>query len=182
MESKLQIISGRYRGRKLFLPRDARPTQNMARIALFNILLPIVPHTRPFIVWDAFAGSGAFGVEFLSRFNNATAVFTDNSAESFKTLNKNLVGIAGGRVEMTDALSAVHRIGADADIVFLDPPYAEHDIGVAFVRKLGAVAHTGALLVWESEVGRNTTYSADVWECLRDKTYGRARFLILQKK
>ncbi|MBP5707580.1 MAG: RsmD family RNA methyltransferase, partial [Alphaproteobacteria bacterium] len=64
MESKLQIISGKYRGRKLSLPASARPTQNRARIALFNMLESnIIDPTDKFTVWDAFAGSGAFGIE-----------------------------------------------------------------------------------------------------------------------
>ena len=66
MDSKLQIISGIYRGRKLNLPADARPTQNLARIALFNMLEGIIIDPfAPMFVWDAFAGSGSLGVECL---------------------------------------------------------------------------------------------------------------------
>ena len=64
MDSKLQIISGAYRGRKLRLPPNARPTQNRARIALFNMLESgIVDFNQNLSVWDAFAGyleSGKF--------------------------------------------------------------------------------------------------------------------------
>ena len=78
MNSKLQIISGKFRGRKLYLPPNARPTQQRARAALFNMLASGVVGTDGCInVWDAFAGSGAFGIEFISRYPNAKVVFTD---------------------------------------------------------------------------------------------------------
>src|SRR5574344_993888 len=86
MDSNLQIISGKWRGKKLHLPLNARPTQNKARIALFNMLGNISPH----IVWDAFAGSGEFGLEWLSRAQNSKAIFTDTNAESIKTIKRNL--------------------------------------------------------------------------------------------
>ena len=63
MDSKLQIISGEFRGRKLKLPDGARPTQNLARGAIFNMLAEILlePYTE-LHVWAAFAGSGALGI------------------------------------------------------------------------------------------------------------------------
>lgn len=181
MNSNLQIISGRYRGRKLTLPRDARPTQNRARMALFNMLTPMVDGSKSFAVWDAFAGSGAFGVEFLSRYENATVFFTDISAESFKVINKNAFGLGNARIEMSDALNAVKRIGPIADIVFVDPPYAEHDLGISLVRKLANLTKPGTIVVWEMDSDADAKLSDGAWDVLRDKSYGRARFLILSK-
>jgi 16S rRNA (guanine(966)-N(2))-methyltransferase RsmD len=181
MDSKLQIISGKRRGRKLFLPAGARPTQNRARIALFNMLAPMIDGGRPFVIWDAFAGSGAFGVEILSRYDNAFAIFTDISPDSFKTINRNAANMTGARVEMTDALNAVKRHGAIADLIFIDPPYAEIDLGGSLVRKLSQLAKSGAIVVWESEIGAEPVFSRELWTVLRDKIYGRARFLILKR-
>lgn len=181
MNSNLQIISGQYRGRKLFLPKDARPTQNRARIALFNMLTPMIDNSKPFVVWDAFAGSGAFGVEFLSRYNNASVIFTDLSADSFKTINRNAANMPGATIEMADALNAVKRHGPVADIIFIDPPYAQHDLGISLVRKLAQIARPGTIVVWESDMDQNPQFSDDLWTVLRDKTYGRARFLILKR-
>ena len=79
MDSKLQIISGKFRGKKLNLPPNARPTQNMARGALFNMLNGILDVSKTFNVWDVFSGSGAFGLECLSRYDNADIIFTDNA-------------------------------------------------------------------------------------------------------
>lgn len=185
MDSKLQIISGQYRGRKLRLPPNARPTQNRARIALFNMLESgIIDADSDIHVWDAFAGSGAFGIECLSRYTNANVVFTDVAPTSIKTVRDNLatleIGARASVVQM-DAIGAIGRFGADADLVFLDPPYADADLGVAFVHKLERVAKSGMILIWEQENGHECVPNSGAWNILRDKTYGRARFLILQK-
>lgn len=185
MDSKLQIISGAFRGRKLKLPPMARPTQNRARIALFNMLgSGIIDFNDNFMVWDAFAGSGAFGLECLSRYANARVLFTDVAPTSIKTVRDNLATLAVGAratVVQTDALAAVAKYGADTDLIFLDPPYADADLGRVFVARMARVARSGVVLIWEQEVGNLVAPDENEWQILRDKTYGRARFLILQK-
>lgn len=183
MKSNLQIISGKYRGKKLNLPAGARPTQNMARGALFNMLNDVLDTTEPFVVWDAFAGSGAFGLECLSRFNNAKVVFTDNSKSSIDTIKKNLASLnESATVEMTDSVSVLSKYGANADLIFIDPPYSDFNFGVLFVKKLTKIAKSGAILIWEFESNQQTPKIEDIWEIAKDKTYGRARFLFLIKK
>ena len=182
MKSNLQIISGKYRGKKLSLPNDARPTQNLARGALFNMLNGII-ETNSIAVWDVFAGSGAFGLECLSRFNNSNVIFTDNAKSSIDAIKKNLDSIKeNATIEMVDAISVIPKFGEAADLVFADPPYADFGLGLLFVKKLGKVAKTGAILIWEFESAQQTPKIDDAWEVLKDKTYGRARFLFLIKK
>ena len=183
MKSNLQIISGKYRGKKLNLPVDARPTQNMARGALFNILNSVLDTTKPISVWDVFAGSGAFGIECLSRFNNRNVVFTDNAKSSIDTIKKNLISInENATIEMCDAISVISKFGGISDLVFVDPPYPDFNLGVLFVKKLGKIAKTGAVVIWEFENIQPTPRLDESWEVLKDKTYGRARFLFLMKK
>ena len=182
MDSKLQIISGKYRGKKLYLPTGARPTQNMARGALFNMLNGIIDNGRTINVWDVFAGSGAFGLECLSRFNNANVIFTDNSNKSVDAIKKNLVAVSeNARVDFINALFVVEKYGKTADLIFIDPPYDDFNIGVLFVKKLNKIAKSGAILIWEFENIHDTPEIDDGWEVVRDKTYGRARFLILRR-
>ena len=185
MDSKLQIISGQFRGRKLRLPPDARPTQNRARIALFNMLESgIIDAGADMVVWDAFAGSGAFGIECLSRYAGVRVIFTDTSPTSIKTVRDNLATLNVGAcatVAQTDAIGAVDKYGAGADLVFVDPPYADENLGRAFVARLARVVRSGTVVVWEQEVDHESQPNGDAWEILRDKTYGRARFLILRK-
>jgi len=182
MNSKLQIISGKYRGKKLTLPVGARPTQNLARGALFNMLNGVLDVSRPFVVWDVFGGSGAFGLECLSRYDNATVIFTDNANTSIETIQKNVNSIkCAATIEKTDAIAAVPRFGENADLIFLDAPYAEFGLGVAFIKKMATVAKKGAILIWEFEKIHDMPI-IDGWNVIKDKTYGRARFLILEKK
>ena len=183
MKSNLQIISGKYRGKKLNLPIDARPTQNMARGALFNMLNSIIDTTNPIQVWDVFAGSGAFGLECLSRFNKPNVVFTDNAKSSIDTVKKNLISInESATVENCDALSAISRFGGITDLFFVDPPYPDFNFGVLFIKKLSKIAKTGAILIWEFENTQKVPDFSENWDLLRDKTYGRARFVFLMKK
>lgn len=181
MKSNLQIISGKYRGKKLLLPNDARPTQNMARGALFNMLNGII-ETNGITVWDVFAGSGAFGLECLSRFNNSNVIFTDNTKSSIDTIRKNLDSIKEkAKIETVDAISVISKFGVAADLIFVDPPYADFGLGLLFIKKLGKIAKSGAVLIWEFESNQQTPKIDDTWEVLKDKTYGRARFLFLRK-
>ncbi len=183
MKSNLQIISGKFGGKKLFLPTNARPTQNKARSALFNILTSgVMDFTKPFKVWDAFAGSGAFGAEVLSRYENATVLFTDTNAESIKTIHKNTDVFENATVIQTDALGNVKKYGADMNLIFVDAPYDMADLGIAFVRRMESVATPGLILIWEVEDGAFDVKISECWEILRDKKYGRARFLILEYK
>ncbi|MBO4582973.1 MAG: RsmD family RNA methyltransferase [Alphaproteobacteria bacterium] len=183
MDSKLQIISGTLRGRKLALPGGARPTQNMARGAIFNILAGVFNADDKISVWDAFAGSGALGIETLSRYPNATAIFTDVSDESIKVIRKNTEKIAANRVRIVtaDAVREIKKYGAGVNLIFVDPPYEKARAGIEFVEKLADVAPSGTVVVQEIE--KIVPYSPDItkWEILRDKTYGRARFLILRR-
>ena len=185
MDSKLQIISGKYRGRKLFLPRDARPTQNRARIALFNMLESgIIDTTAKLTVWDAFAGSGAFGIECISRYGS-DAIFTDVASESVNIIRKNIVAISAenqSKIVQTDAISAVLQFAKLADIIFVDAPYNAAELGRAFVNKLERTAKPDTILVWEQESVNAIEPNAETWRVLRDKTYGRARFMILSRK
>ncbi len=185
MESKLQIISGKFKGRKLALPQSARPTQNRARIALFNMLESgIIDNADKLVVWDAFAGSGAFGIECISRYNT-TAIFTDVAPESIATIRKNIAAISAensAKIVQTDAIGVIPQFAKNANMVFVDSPYDVAETGRAFVNKLGRTVKSGTILIWEQEANNSVDPNTDVWEVLRDKTYGRARFLILRKK
>ena len=186
MDSKLQIISGTYRGRKLVLPDGARPTQNMARAAVFNMLAEILlePYSK-LAVWDAFAGSGALGIEVLSRYQNSTAIFTDISDKSLQAIKNNVEVInldwARYKIDKNDAITRTWKYGPRVNLVFVDPPYENADLGVRFIKKLAESARPGTIVVQEIEKTVSYTPDETKWEILRDKTYGRARFLILRR-
>ena len=183
MDSKLQIISGEFKGRKLKLSGDARPTQNLARGAIFNSLAGILlePFTK-INAWDAFAGSGALGIEVLSRYRDSSVIFTDISAESVHAITENVHDIDWARykIEKSDAASRIWKYAQRVNLVFVDPPYCQSDLGVDFVDKLANAGFHGIVV---QEIESNVKYAPDAtkWEILRDKKYGRARFLILRR-
>ena len=121
----MRIISGIYRGKKLFSPESegVRPTTDRIKETVFNILSV----KRSFVgatVLDLFSGSGALGIEALSR-GAATAVFVDKSRDSVELTKKNLRHVgAEGEVYNADFKVALRKLESrQFDFIFLDPPY-----------------------------------------------------------
>jgi 16S rRNA (guanine966-N2)-methyltransferase len=128
----MRLTGGLDRGRRLFVPRGSRtrPTASKVREAIFNILGP-----PPGPVLDLYAGSGALGLEALSR-GAASAVFVERDGNALSALRRNLreSGMeARGRVIAGDVRSALRKLSA-GDVrfswVFMDPPYVKDTAGV----------------------------------------------------
>ncbi len=121
----MRVIAGRYGGRRLTAPpgTDTRPTSDRVREALFSILGARVEGAR---VLDLFAGSGALGIEALSR-GAAEATFVDRAPAAIRALKANLQALEiEAEVVRADALAALRTARAAAreyDLLFLDPPY-----------------------------------------------------------
>jgi 16S rRNA (guanine966-N2)-methyltransferase len=123
----MRIISGKYRGRKLKSPedREIRPTGDRLKETLFNILGPDISGA---VVLDVFGGTGAIGIEALSR-GAREAAFIENATAAHRLILRNLqlCGIeAGYRILEQDvfmALRLLARQGFKANIAFFDPPY-----------------------------------------------------------
>lgn len=130
----MRIIAGQYRSRLLKSLKGLalRPTSDRLRETLFNILGPAVAGSR---FLDLFAGTGAVGIEALSR-GAAEAIFVESHAPAAKLIRHNLdsLGITtGATILHADALTALQKLAARHtpstpafDFVFLDPPYAAH--------------------------------------------------------
>lgn len=125
----LRVIAGRLGGRRLSAPRGrtTRPTADRVREALFSMLGGIDGAS----VLDLFAGSGALGIEALSR-GAEHALFVERDAAAVATLRGNLAQLgledSEARVRVGDALSALRaarRAGETYDLVFVDPPYSQ---------------------------------------------------------
>jgi 16S rRNA (guanine966-N2)-methyltransferase len=150
----MRVIAGTYGGRTLKAPPgDAtRPTSDRVREALFSILGTRVQQAR---VLDLFAGSGALGLEALSR-GAESVTFVDDAQPAIKTINHNLQALcAQADVRRGDALrflSHASESGAQYDLVFLDPPYRQADrLARPLSEALPAVLAPGAVAVAESD-------------------------------
>lgn len=132
----MRVVGGIYRGRKLvgFDGCDIRPTADRVKENLFNIIGGGVVGKR---FLDAFCGTGAMGIEALSR-GAAEAVFLDNSEKSAALAEKNFskLGISA-RVTRADTIGYLKRTENKFDIIFIDPPYAS-DFGVKALEVIGS--------------------------------------------
>jgi 16S rRNA (guanine966-N2)-methyltransferase len=123
----MRIIAGSRKGARIFAPKgsETRPTGDRVREAAFNLLGPAAAEGAT--VLDLFAGSGAMGLEALSR-GAARAIFVESDREACRTINRNLdkLGLEGATVLCQDALTALRadaRTGTRYDLVLVDPPY-----------------------------------------------------------
>jgi 16S rRNA (guanine966-N2)-methyltransferase len=149
----VRIVAGAYGGRRLAAPRGGRtrPTADRVREALFSMLGPVADAR----VLDLFAGSGALGLEALSR-GAAEVTFVDSSAAAMRAVRTNLEALgAGAEVLRSDArafLRKARAAGRQYDLVFLDPPYQRAGaVAEALAGDLAAVLAPGARVVAESD-------------------------------
>ena len=150
----MRVIAGRWGGRRLQAPpgADTRPTADRVREALFSVLGDRVEGAR---VLDLFAGSGALGIEALSR-GAAEATFVDTAVPAIRTVRANLDALgAAAEVRRADARRFLGAASADArqyDLVFLDPPYRlDAALARALPAAVKAVLAPGATVVAESD-------------------------------
>ena len=151
----MRVIAGTYKGRRLQAPpgRDTRPTSDRVREALFSILgARRVEHARAL---DLFAGSGALGIEALSR-GAAEATFVDSAAPAIRAIGANLEAVGADavvvRAEARRFLGTASRSARQYDLVFLDPPYRlAASLGGELSEALAAVLAPGAAVVAESD-------------------------------
>jgi 16S rRNA (guanine966-N2)-methyltransferase len=182
----MRIDAGSHRGVRLAAPEgeDTRPTSDRARQAVFNILAHSYDAIRDAKVLDVFAGSGALGLEALSR-GAERASFIESDRGAADCIKKNIAGCreqARAHLFIADA-SRPPRAGGNwgpCSLVFLDPPYGKGLIALTLValREGGWIAPE-ALIV--AEVDRKETLEPPAdFSVLEDRHYGKARILLMR--
>jgi 16S rRNA (guanine966-N2)-methyltransferase len=148
--SRVRILAGRWRGRALEVPPDSRPTSSRAREALFDILGTRIEGAR---VLDLYAGSGAVGLEALSR-GARLAVFVEPDAGA---LGRNLarLSVSGDEARILvrraeEALTLLESGGERFDLVFSDPPY-EGGAASRWDERIAALLFPGALFILQQD-------------------------------
>lgn len=171
----MRIIAGAFRGRRLNTPKGIkiRPTIDRVREAIFNIIRDEIPDAQ---VLDLFAGTGAMGLEALSR-GAARAVFVDQSAGAIRLIRENieLCTARDRSLIIQDTVpSAVRRLAIKGDVfdlIFLDPPY-----GKGLVEKtlevLDVVAAPGAMVIAECYFKDELPAELKDWLRRSERRYG----------
>ena len=183
----MRVIAGSARRLLLVAPSgmDTRPTQDKIKETLFNILQPEIQGAR---FLDLFAGSGAIGIEALSR-GAAEVAFVEHAPRSLACLSRNIAMLkveAQCRMIRADAYEWLGRPAETAfDIAYADPPYAvgaEHGYATMLARLAeGSFVKPGGLFIAEMTSGQASD-SAPAWELCRDRTYGQTRLAIYRRR
>jgi 16S rRNA (guanine966-N2)-methyltransferase len=175
----LRIIGGAWRGRRLRFPPsgEIRPTPDRVRETLFNWLAARVPGAR---CLDLFAGSGAIGLEALSR-GAAHVTFVERDPAAAREIAARLEewgGAPAGRVEQSDALRFLHAAAAEPfDIAFLDPPFGSPLLAEAAARlDQGSWLADDALIYVECPAASAEPAMPSRWRPLKAKQAGEVGY------
>lgn len=185
----MRIVGGQHKGRAIAAPegRDTRPTSDRARESLFNVLAhaewsPGIEGRR---VLDLFAGSGALGLEAMSR-GAAFALFVETDAAARGAIRDNIEALAlfgTTRIHRRDATDLGVKpagLGEPFDLVFLDPPYHK-GLGERTLAQLGEGGWITADALIVFECAADETPLMPGYETLNERAYGAAKILFLKR-
>jgi 16S rRNA (guanine966-N2)-methyltransferase len=178
---QLRIIGGQWRGRKLQFNAEPglRPTADRVRETLFNWLAPVIHGAR---CLDLFAGSGALGLEALSR-GASHCDFVDASARASATIAQHLDTLqatARGRAHTLTAEHFLPACHAGFDIVFLDPPFGAALAAPAMqTLSQNNLLNPGGFVYLETGADEEAIALPENWHTHRDKTAGGVRYQLL---
>jgi 16S rRNA (guanine966-N2)-methyltransferase len=176
--NSVRIIAGAWRGRRIHFPDmpGLRPTPDRVRETLFNWLQHSITGSR---CLDLFAGSGALGLEALSR-GAKEAVFVEQFPAAARALQEQLVSLGGtgkARILQMGAARFLRTPGAPFDVAFLDPPFGK-DALVEYIPLLdaGNWLNVGGLIYLENERAAGVPALPAHWEMLKSKSAGEVGY------
>jgi 16S rRNA (guanine966-N2)-methyltransferase len=182
-----RIVAGVAGGRRLSVPRGdrTRPTSERVREALFSTLTSLAGPLHGQGVLDLYAGSGALGLEALSR-GAAWCLFVEKDPRALRALEANVsaLGLPGAQVRRGDVVAVLGRPAPrPVSLVLADPPYALPESEVEQV--LGLLTdgwlEVGGLLVLERSARASPPTWPDGWHVLADRRYGETRLWYLRR-
>ena len=179
----MQVITGKYRARKLVSPDSARPTLQRIKISTFSLIQEFIEDGIEIL--DLFAGSGALGIECLSR-GADFACFVENDKRACECIKKNLRdinphGYAILNMDYKEALKRLSNENKKFDIIFIDPPY-ENGYYVPAVEIISRynLCKEGGILVIESLKNQKPDIVLDNFEEIKSRDYGITNIKILK--
>lgn len=182
----MRVISGTAKGTRLeSLEGDkTRPTLDRVKEALFNIIQNDVMDAY---VLDLFSGSGALGIEALSR-GAKFCVMADKSSDAIKVISKNLQKTRleeNAKIVKNDYIKTLNSLNQKFDVIFIDPPYAENIAvnAVEHIIKLDLLAEDGVIVLETDEEERELENLKKVNVNVYDlRKYGRVKLIFLNRK
>ena len=180
----MRIIAGEWRGRILVAPQGdtTRPTADRTRETLFSMLVSRIGDFEGLAVADLFAGSGALGLEALSR-GAASCIFVEQDAAALRALRSNIANLRA-QSQCDVRASSVLALGpakAPLDLVLLDPPYGTGAGGVA-LDKLVRLGWIGEATWVSLETAHNEDPKVKTLEPIAERKVGKARITLLRLK
>ena len=180
----MRIIAGEWRGRKLVAPQGdtTRPTADRTRETLFSMLVSRVGDFEGLAVAALFAGSGALGLEALSR-GAASCTFVEQDAAALRALRANIANLRA-QAQCDVRAASVLALGpakAPLDLILLDPPYGTGAGGVA-LDKLVRLGWIGEATWVSLETGHDEEPKVKTLEPVAERKVGKARITLLRLK
>jgi len=181
----MRVIAGSAKHFNLKTPKgnDIRPTTDKIKETLFNILMPYIYDCK---FLDLFAGSGAIGIEALSR-GAKKAVFAENNKAAVKCINENLNHTnlsERGEVFCIDVISLIktHIKNDKYDIIFIDPPYFEeyYKPTLEAIRNSDILEKDGMVILECNKKDKDNFYDINGFEVFRIKDYGNIAHIFLK--
>jgi 16S rRNA (guanine966-N2)-methyltransferase len=172
----VRIIAGKWRGRPILAPpgQATRPTSDRTREALFSMLASRVGSFEGLTVADLFAGSGALGLEALSR-DAARCTFVETDRTAIDAIRRNLAAL-GAEADIVTAPAEHARIPGPLDLAFLDPPYKSALAALALAR-LPLIPGGYASI----ETARDEDVAVEGFEEEAVRIYGKAKITLLRR-
>ena len=181
-EDFVRVIAGQARGLSLDSPSglDTRPTLDRVKEAVFSMLLPYLSDA---LVLDLFAGSGALGIESLSR-GSLHVTFVDDDNSAISCINSNLL-----RAKMTgqsdvlkiNAIKFLEQCSTKFDLIFIDPPYSQnlYQPVLKLISENRLLSNNGLIIVeWDYDLGLNSDLFD--FQIVKEKKYGRVGISVLK--
>ena len=179
----MRIVAGQWRGRKLIAPvgETTRPTSDRTRETLFSMLVSRLGSFEGLTVADLFAGSGALGIEALSR-GAASCIFVEQDAAAIRALRSNLASLqaqAQGDVRASSVL-ALGPVKEPLDLILLDPPYTT-GAGVVTLEKLQRLGWIGPATWISLETALKEPAEIKGLAQVAERKVGKARLTLLRQ-
>jgi 16S rRNA (guanine966-N2)-methyltransferase len=185
----MKILGGKFKGRNIFMPAVIRPTQNVTKQAIFNLLGHDLEGLE---ILELFAGSGAVGIEALSR-GAKRVTFVEHDPKCVEVIRKNLellgVDLALQKEPVceiihTDAFAAIKGLASrnrKFDLIFFDPPYGL-DLGKKALKTLGAydILHPNCFVVVEYSKRERLPDLEESFKLVTERQYGKSFLAVFQ--